>query len=86
MNSKIIFQDQVSFTQAAFNEVTRIISQHGVSVLDCLVPALNTQQCLEHLAFVASEYGYDYSFIDAHLETYKKANSEFQDATGKNKK
>ncbi|EHU1480988.1 hypothetical protein ABDZ21_02580 [Acinetobacter baumannii] len=82
MNSKIIFQDQVSFTQAAFNEVTRIISQHGVSVLDCLVPAVNTQQCLEHLAFVASEYGYDYSFIDAHLETYKKANSEFQDAYG----
>lgn len=82
MNSKIIFQDQVSFTQAAFNEVTRIISQHGVSVLDCLVPALNTQQCLEHLAFVASEYGYDYSFIDAHLEIYKKANSEFQDAYG----
>ncbi|EIB7120121.1 hypothetical protein AW812_RS02420 [Acinetobacter baumannii] len=80
--NQIVFEDKQGFTQAAFNEVTRIVSQHGASVLECLAPAFNTQQCLEHLAFVASEYAYDYSYIDTHLETFKKANSEFQDVFG----
>ncbi|PTV56494.1 hypothetical protein DBL04_03860 [Acinetobacter seifertii] len=50
--NQIVFEDKQSFTRAAFNEVTRIVTQHSASVLECLAPTFNTQQCLEHLAFV----------------------------------
>ncbi|KAA8732039.1 hypothetical protein F4V57_10450 [Acinetobacter qingfengensis] len=83
---EIKFKTKIDFTQAAFNEVARIVSQQGQQILDCLSPALNTQQCLEHLAYVAAEYSYDYSIIDAHVDVYKKTNAEFLDCMDEYKK
>ena len=54
------FTDSQSFTQAAFNRVAELVSQHGQCALDNFVPAFSTEQCLEHLAFVASEMAYDF--------------------------
>ncbi|MBF6907574.1 hypothetical protein HN295_20760, partial [Acinetobacter baumannii] len=50
--------------------------------LDVCCPAESTERCLEHLAVVASDWSYDYSLIDAHLETYKKANAEIREYLG----
>ncbi|QQT93744.1 hypothetical protein [Acinetobacter johnsonii] len=59
----ITFSSPQDFTQAAFNRVAELVSQHGQCALENFVPAFSTEQCLEHLAFVASEMAYDYSLI-----------------------
>lgn len=76
------FQDTQEFTQAAFNRVAELVSQNGQCALDNFVPAFSTQQCLEHLALVASEMAYDYSLIYAYAEVYKNTNQEFIDEMG----
>ena len=76
------FSDSQSFTQAAFNRVAELVSQNGQSALDNFVPAFSTEQCLEHLAFVASEMAYDYSLIDVHADLYKKTNAELKEEMG----
>ncbi|ENU19641.1 hypothetical protein F994_02501 [Acinetobacter bohemicus ANC 3994] len=81
-NEQLFFNNKLEFTQAAFNRVAEIVSQQGQVALENFVPALNTQYCLEHLAFVASEYSYDYSFIDAHLKNYKAANADLSEFGG----
>ena len=78
----IAFQDQQEFIQAAFNKVAQIVSEHGQPCLDSFVPAFSTQNCLEHLALVASEWSYDYTLIDAHAQIYKTTNQEFKDSMG----
>ena len=40
------------------------------------------KDALSILAVVASDWSYDYSLIDAHLETYKKANAEIREYLG----
>ena len=50
---KIVFLDRQSFIQAAFNEVARIVSEHGNACLEACVPAIPTERCLEQLAVVA---------------------------------
>jgi hypothetical protein len=76
---KIVFLDRQSFIQAAFNEVARIVSEHGNACLEACVPAIPTERCLEQLALVASDWSYDYSVIDAYLDTYKKSNAEISE-------
>ena len=76
------FSDSQSFTQAAFNRVAELVSQNGQCALDNFVPAFSTKQCLEHLAFVASEMAYDYSLIDVHADLYKKTNAELKEEMG----
>lgn len=76
---KIVFLDRQSFIQAAFNEVARIVSEHGNSAVESCVPAIPTERCLEQLAVVASDWSYDYSVIDAYLDTYKKFNAEISE-------
>ena len=76
------FSDSQSFTQAAFNRVAEHVSQHGQFALDNFVPAFSTEQCLEHLALVASEMAYDYSLIDVHADLYKKTNAELKEEMG----
>ena len=80
--SHLVFQDQQEFIQAAFNKVAQIVSEHGQPCLDSFVPAFSTENCLEHLALVASEWSYDYTFIDAHVQIYKTTNQEFKDSMG----
>ena len=63
MERVITFKSPQEFTQAAFNRVAELVSQNGQCALDNFVPAFSTEQCLEHLAFVASEMAYDYSLI-----------------------
>lgn len=46
------------------------------------MPAFSTEQCLEHLALVASEWAYDFSTIDAYGQTYKIANAELKEEMG----
>ena len=80
--NNITFVSTQEFTQAAFNQVAKIVAEHGHPCLDVCCPAESTERCLEHLAVVASDWSYDYSFIDAHLETYKKANAEIREYLG----
>ncbi|CAB1221601.1 hypothetical protein SFB21_2892 [Acinetobacter bouvetii] len=83
MNMPILtYKDTQDFTQAAFNRVAELVSQHGQCALENFVPAFSTEQCLEHLALVASEMAYDYSFIDAHADIYKKTNAELKEEMG----
>ncbi len=49
----ITFNNPQEYTQAAFNRVAELVSQHGQCALDNFVPAFSTEQCLEHLALVA---------------------------------
>ena len=76
------FNTPQEFTQAAFNRVAELVSQHGQCALDNFVPACSTEQCLEHLAFVASEMAYDYSLLDVHADLYTKTNAELQEEVG----
>ena len=76
------FSDSQSFTQAAFNRVAELVSQNGQCALDNFVPAFSTEQCLEHLALVASEMAYDFSLIDVHADLYKKTNAELKEEMG----
>ena len=76
------FKTRQDFLQFSFNEIARIIAEHGHPCLDVFCPAESTERCLEHLAVVASDLSYDYSLIDAHLETYKKANAEIREFLG----
>ena len=80
--SILTFNTQLDFIQAAFNKVAEIVAQHGHPCLEVCCPAESTEKCLEHLAVVASDWSYDYSLIDAHLETYKKANAEIREYLG----
>ena len=80
--STITFQSHLDFIHAAFNKVAEIVAQHGHPCLDVCCLAESTEQCLEHLAVVASAWSYDYSLIDAHLDTYKKANAEIREFLG----
>jgi hypothetical protein len=77
--NNIVFSDRQSFIQAAFNEVARIVSEHGNAAVESCVPAIPTERCLEQLAVVASDWSYDYSVIDAYLDTYKKFNAEISE-------
>lgn len=79
---KIVFDTSQDFTQAAFNRVAELVSQNGQHALDECIPAFSTEQCLEHLALVASEMAYDYSLIDVHASLYKKTNRELEDEMG----
>ena len=78
----LVFKTSQDFTQAAFNRVAQLVSQHGQACLDAFVPAFSTEQCLEHIALVAREMAYDYSFIDAHADVYKKTNTELKELMG----
>ncbi len=78
----ITFNSPQDFTQSAFNRVAELISQHGQCALENFVPAFSTEQCLEHLALVASEMAYDYSLIDAYADIYKKTNAELKEEMG----
>lgn len=80
--NNIIFVSTQEFIQAAFNQVAKIVAEHGNPCLEVCCPAESTEKCLEHLAVVASDWSYDYSLIDAHLETYKKANAEIREYLG----
>lgn len=80
--SNLSFQSIQDFTQAAFNYVAKIVSEHGHPCLEAFVPAESTEQCLSHLALVCYEWSYDPALIDAYAETYKSANSELQENLG----
>lgn len=77
--NNISFGPNLDFIQAAFNQVAKIVSEHGRPCLEVFCPAESTERCLEHLAVVASDWSYDPSLIDAHLDTYKKANAEIKE-------
>lgn len=72
----ITFSTRQEFLQHAFDSVAKIVSDCGQSVLECSVPARDTEQCLSHLAFVANEWSYDSSLLDAMAENYRKYNDE----------
>jgi len=57
----ISFQNNLDFIQAAFNQVAKIVAEHGNPCLEVCCPAESTEKCLEHLAVVASDWSYDYS-------------------------
>lgn len=80
--ANLAFNSKQEFLQSAFNEVARIVSEHGQPCLEAFVPAFSTEQCLEHLALVASEWAYDYSVIDTYGQLYKISNAELKEEMG----
>ena len=76
------FSSNQEFIQAAFNQVAKIVSEHGQPCLEAFVPAFSTEQCLEHFALVASDWSYDYSVIDAYGQSYKISNAELKEEMG----
>lgn len=74
--TKIFFEDRQQFIQQAFNEVAKIVSEHGFPCIESSTPAISTEQCLIHLAVVAHDWSYDFTLIDAYAETYKNSNAE----------
>lgn len=76
------FHTKQEFIQCAFETVAKIVSEHGQPCLEAFVPAFSTEQCLEHLALVASEWAYDYSVIDAYAQLYKQSNQELKEEMG----
>lgn len=82
MNSKLAFQTKQDFIQTAFETVAKIVSDHGQNCLDCLTPAISTEKCLSHLAFVCHEWSYDPTMIDTYANLYKESNQELIEAFG----
>lgn len=82
MNEQIVFKSRPEFIQAAFEQVAKIVSDHGEQILECSVPAFDTEKCLKHLSLVALAWSYDPSVIDALEELFKKSNEEIQDYFG----
>ncbi|MBF7691706.1 hypothetical protein [Acinetobacter pollinis] len=80
--SEIVFKDRAEFLQSAFEHVSKIVGDHGAELLECSVPALDTQFCLSHLSVVALAWSYDPTLIDALEQTFKEANQEINDYFG----
>ncbi|MCF9045641.1 hypothetical protein [Acinetobacter nectaris] len=79
---EIQFKDKAEFIQSAFEQIAKVIGDHGAELLECSVPATDTQACLSHLSAVALAWSYDPTYIDALEETFKKANQEFYEYFG----
>lgn len=80
--AQLVFNTKSEFIQAAFEQIAKIVSDHGAEILECSVEATDTQACLSHLSTVALSWSYDPSLIDALEETFKKANEELQEYLG----
>ncbi|MEG1266910.1 MAG: hypothetical protein RSE19_10580 [Myroides sp.] len=76
------FASKQEFVQCAFETVAKIVSDQGQIALEAMTPAINTQKCLSHLAFVAHEWSYDATVIDTYATLYKESNSELIEAFG----
>ena len=79
----ISFKSKQEFIQCAFETVAKIISDQGQVALDALCPAINTEKCLNHLAFVCHEWSYDPTVIDTYATLYKESNQELIEAKEK---
>ena len=78
----LAFNSKQEFVQCAFETVAKIVSDQGQIALEAMTPAINTQKCLSHLAFVAHEWSYDATVIDTYATLYKESNSELIEAFG----
>lgn len=78
----LAFNTKQEFVQCAFETVAKIVSDQGQIALDAMCPAINTEKCLSHLAFVAHEWSYDPTVIDTYATLYKESNSELIEAFG----
>lgn len=76
------FSTKQEFIQTAFETVAKIVSDQGQHSLEALTPAISTQQCLSHLAFVCHEWSYDPTVIDTYANLYKESNQELIEAFG----
>lgn len=82
MENKLSFNTKQEFIQCAFESVAKIVSDQGQHSLEALTPAISTEKCLSHLAFVAHEWSYDPTVIDTYATLYKESNSELIEAFG----
>ena len=82
MENKLSFNTKQEFVQCAFETVAKIVSDQGQIALDAMCPAINTEKCLSHLAFVAHDWSYDPTVIDTYANLYKESNSELIEAFG----
>lgn len=80
--AQITFQTRQEYLQSAFNDVAKIVNDHGTPCLEAFVPAFSTEKCLSHLALVCHEWSYDPTLVDAYLEIYKIANEELLENMG----
>ncbi|MFW1816960.1 hypothetical protein ACG9X6_20215 [Acinetobacter guillouiae] len=82
MSNNLSFSTKQEFIQCAFETVAKIVSDQGQIALDAMTPAISTQRCLSHLAFVCHEWSYDPTVIDTYANLYKESNSELIEAFG----
>lgn len=82
MANNLSFASKQEFIQCAFETVAKIVSDQGQIALDAMTPAISTQRCLSHLAFVCHEWSYDPTVIDTYANLYKESNSELIEAFG----
>ena len=78
----LAFNSKQEFVQCAFETVAKIVSDQGQIALEAMTPAINTQKCLSHLAFVAHEWSYDATLIDTYATLYKESNLELIESFG----
>lgn len=80
--TNLSFKTKQDFIQCAFETVAKIVSDHGQHCLEALTPAISTEKCLSHLAFVSYEWSYDPIVIDTYANLYKESNLELIEAFG----
>lgn len=80
--ANISFSSREQFNQACFEQVAKIVNDYGSQVLECSVPALETEKCLAHLSLVAGVWQYDTTKIDAYHGLYVDANREMIEFLG----
>ena len=80
--TNLSFKTKQDFIQCAFETVAKIVSDQGQHCFEALTPAISTEKCLSHLAFVCYEWSYDPTVIDTYANLYKESNSELIEAFG----
>ena len=71
---RLNFKDKHDFTQEAFDMVVLIVSKYGQELLMSNVATPATEQCIEHLMRVASQWGYDITKIAAMHSMFQEEN------------
>lgn len=82
MTGEIVFKTRQEYLQSAFNAVAQVVNDHGNEILECSIPAYDTEKCLSHLSVVCLAWSYDNTLIEAQAENYKKFNEEMREHFG----
>lgn len=77
--SEYKFKDDNEYGQAAFDSVAHVVSKFAEQVLFEGNLAPNSDQCLQHLELVASQWGFNPARITALKEIVSEGNAELKE-------